>query len=111
MQQINVLDEILKGKSDLIRSTFSANFVLQSVDGKQYNRSEFIEKYISHPKMKIESLTAEDFRIVSATENTVVMTFLEVVKIEGKDAETLAVTEVFSKEKNTWKLVFKKGVN
>ena len=110
IQEINVLNEILKGKSDLIKSTFSANFILQAVDGKQYTKSEFIEKYITHPKVKIESLTAEDFRIVSATENTVVMTFLEVVKIEGKEAETLAVTEVFSKEKNDWKLVFKKGV-
>ncbi len=39
------------------------------------------------------------------------MTFLELLKLEGKDSETLFITEVFSKEKNDWKLIFKKERN
>lgn len=108
-KETNLLNEVLTRKPDLINSTFSSKFILQSVDGNQYDKAQYMEKYITHPKMSMESLSAEDFRIVSANENTVVLTFLEIVKLEGKEAETISITEVYSKEKNDWKLVFKKG--
>ncbi|MEO8533913.1 MAG: MBL fold metallo-hydrolase [Flavobacterium sp.] len=109
-QENDVLSDIVKGKSDAANQYLSANFVLQSVDNNDYSKTDFIAKYITNPKDKIESLTAEDFRIVYSNENTAILTHIESIKSEGKEAENIAVTETYLKEKNSWKLVYKKGV-
>lgn len=54
-----------------------------------------------------ESLTTEDFRIVSSDENTAVFTYIEAIKVEGKEAKNVFVTENYSKEKGVWKIVKK----
>ncbi|RZJ52884.1 MAG: MBL fold metallo-hydrolase [Flavobacterium sp.] len=110
-QENDLLSDIVKGKSDLTNQYLASNFVLQSVDGNDYNKKDFIEKYITNPKEKIESLTAEDFRIVSSNENTAVLTYIEVIKLQGKDAKNVSVIETYLKDKNGWKLVYKKGIN
>ncbi|MEZ0129596.1 MBL fold metallo-hydrolase, partial [Flavobacterium sp. LBUM151] len=43
-----------------------------------------------------ESLTAEDFRIVSSDENTTVFTYIEAVKVEGKEAKNVFITQTYS---------------
>jgi len=57
-----------------------------------------------------ESLNTEDFRIVSSDENTAVLTYIEAIKLEGKEAKNVFITETYSKEKGSWKMV-KKEVN
>lgn len=108
-QETNMLNDAVKGKSDLQNNLLSSNFILQTADNKQYSKPEFIEAYITHPKAKIESLTAEDFRIINSNENTVVMTYIETIKLKGKDVKNTSVTETYSKEKGSWKLVYKKN--
>lgn len=110
-QENDLLSAVVKGNSDVTNQFLGANFILQTADLKELNKSEFIESYSTHPKTKIESWTAEDFRIVFSNENTAVLTYIEVLKLEGKDAQNVAVTETFFKEKNGWKLGYKKEVN
>jgi glyoxylase-like metal-dependent hydrolase (beta-lactamase superfamily II) len=105
-----ILSDILKGKSDF-QNYLSANFVLQTPDNKEYSRVTFSEAYTTISKTKIESLAAEDFRIVYSDENAVVMTYLEAIKVEGKEAKNVSVIETYSKEKGIWKMVYKKEVN
>jgi len=57
-----------------------------------------------------KSLNTEDFRIVSSDENTAVLTYIEAIKLEGKEAKNVFITETYSKEKGSWKMV-KKEVN
>ncbi|PWB21826.1 MBL fold metallo-hydrolase [Flavobacterium sp. HTF] len=110
-QENDLLSDVVKGKQDLANQLLSAGFVLQSVDQNDYNKKEFIENYITQPKNKIESLAAEDFRIVYSNENTAVLTYIETIKIQGKEAVNLSIIETYSKENNNWKLVYKKGIN
>jgi len=106
-QNETILSDVLKGKSDF-QNYLSDSFVLQASD-KKYSKVTFPEAY-TNPKIKIESLAAEDFRIVSSDENKAVLTFIENIKFEGKEAKTAFVTENYSKEKGSWKIV-KKEVN
>ena len=110
-QENDLLSDVVKGKQDLANQLLSAGFVLQSVDQNDYNKKEFIENYVTQPKNKIESLAAEDFRIVYSNENTAVLTYIETIKIQGKEAVNLSIIETYSKENNNWKLVYKKGIN
>ena len=110
-QENDLLSDVVKGKQDLANQLLSAGFVLQSVDQNDYSKKEFIENYITQPKNKIESLAAEDFRIVYSNENTTVLTYIETIKIQGKEAVNLSIIETYSKENNNWKLVYKKGIN
>jgi len=110
-QETDMLNDAVKGKSNLQNNLLSSNFISQTSDNKKYTKSEFIETYITHPKVKIESLSAEDFRIVTSTENTVIMTYIETIKLEDKDSKNVSVTETYSKEKGSWKLVYKKTMN
>ena len=57
-----------------------------------------------------ESLNTEDFRIISSDENMAVLTYIEAIKLEGKEAKNVFITETYSKEKGSWKMV-KKEVN
>jgi glyoxylase-like metal-dependent hydrolase (beta-lactamase superfamily II) len=106
-----MLSDAVKGKYELQNNYLFEDFILQASDNIQYTKKEFIDGYIIHPKIKIESLAAEDFRIINSNENTVVMTYIEAIKLEGKDSKNVFVTETYSKIKGNWKLVYKKSVN
>lgn len=110
-QENDLLNAVAKGKSDTANQLLAANFIFQTTDHKELNGKEFIEKYQINPKTKIESLAAEDFRIVFSNENTAVLTYIETIKPEGKDARNVAVTETYFKEKNGWKLGYKREVD
>lgn len=110
-QENDLLSAVVNGKSEVANSFLAANFILQTADHKDLNKSEFLQSFSTDPKTKTESLTAEDFRIVSSNENTAVLTYIEIIKLEGKDATNVAVTETYFKEKNGWKLGYKKEVN
>ncbi|WP_264537257.1 MBL fold metallo-hydrolase [Flavobacterium sp. N1736] len=101
-----ILNDILKGKFDF-QNYLSDRFVLKTPDNKEYSKFQFPEVY---SKTKIESLTAEDFRIVSSDENAAVLTYIEAIKLEGKESKNVSVTETYSKEKGIWKIVYKKEV-
>jgi glyoxylase-like metal-dependent hydrolase (beta-lactamase superfamily II) len=106
-QENDRLIELAKVKNDLQNTSLASNFILQTAD-KEYTKTDFIEAYIANPKTKIESLTAEDFRIVSSNENTAILTYIENIKLEGKDAKTVSVTETYAKENGNWKLIYMK---
>ncbi len=110
-RETDMLSDAIKGKSDLQKKYLAENFILQAVDGKQYAKTEFIGTHITHPEHKIESLTAEDFRIVSSNENMAEMTYIETMKYEGKDPKTVFVKETYSKVKADWKSTFKQAFN
>lgn len=104
-QTSNMLSEAAEGKSDLYNTLLADNFILQTTD-KQYTKSEFVEAYIKHPKIKIESLSAEDFRIVCSNENTAVLTYIKSIKLEDKESKNVFVTDMYSKIKGVWILVY-----
>ena len=105
-----MLSDAVKGKYDLQNKYLLENFILQT-DDIQYTKKEFIDAYINHPEAKIESLTAEDFRIVFSNDNTAIMTYIEARKLEGKDSKNIMVTETYTKEKDNWNLAFKLAMN
>ncbi|GEM_PF-3238166 len=105
--ETDMLNDAVKGKYDLQTKYLSDDFILQTADGKQYSKTEFIETHIIHPLNKIASLSAEDFRIASSNANTAVLTYIESMKYDGKDLETVSVTETYSKTKDDWNLVHK----
>jgi glyoxylase-like metal-dependent hydrolase (beta-lactamase superfamily II) len=107
-QETEMLIETVKGKPELQTKHLADNFMLQTAKGDHFTKAEFIQAYITHPKIKIESLAAEDFRIVTANEHSAVMTYLETIKLEGKEATTVSVAAIYSKSKEGWKLVYKK---
>ena len=104
-QETEMLSATVKGNPALPSQFLAMNYVFQSADNNQYSKSDFVESFIVHPKKKIEVLTAEDFRIVSAGENTAVLTYLQSLKAEGQDS-TFFITHTYSKEKGKWKLLF-----
>ncbi len=106
-QETDMLSDAVKGKTDLQNRYLLDNFILQTAEGKQYSKAEFIDAYIVHPKHKIESLTAEDFRIVFSNENTAILTYIETIKYEGKEPKTFSAKETYSKVKNNWRLAHK----
>lgn len=110
-QETDMLDDAVLGRSVLQNAILADDFILQTANGNQYTKASFIDAYVTHPKSKIESLTAEDFRIMNANENTVVLTFIESIKPEGKEAENVSVNETYSKVKGNWKLVYKQTIN
>jgi len=105
-QEEERLSEAVIGKSERQRNILADNFIFQTANNNQYTKSEFIESYVTHPKIKLESLSAEDFRIVSSYENTVVMTYIQSIKWKGKEVETSFIVNTYSKEKGGWKLLF-----
>lgn len=109
-QETDMLAAAAEGKSNLQNTYLATNFVLQNADKSELSKTAFIEAY-SNPKTKIESLAAEDFRIVFSNENTAVLTYLETIKLVDGVAKTFSVTETYSKEKNIWKLVYKRSIN
>jgi glyoxylase-like metal-dependent hydrolase (beta-lactamase superfamily II) len=110
-QENDLLSAVAKGKSEVASSFLATNFILQTADHKDLNKNEFLQSFNPDPKATIESLTAEDFRIVFSNENTAILTYIETIKREGKDAGNVAVTETYFKEKNGWKLGYRKEVN
>ncbi len=110
-QEIEMLNNVVKGKSDLHKTLLSSNFILQNSSNKEFTKKGFIENYILNPKIKFESLSAVDFRIVTSNENTLVMTCIETIKLEGIVAKSVSVIMTFTKEKSIWKLIYKKAVN
>jgi glyoxylase-like metal-dependent hydrolase (beta-lactamase superfamily II) len=110
-QETAMLNDAVQGKSTLQDKYLSDNFVLKTADGKEYTKKAFIEAYITHPEVKMESLSAEDFRIVYANENTAVLTYIETRKSAGKEAQSIFVTETYAKSQNSWKLVYKQGMH
>lgn len=111
VQETDMLNDAVKGKSELQAKILSGDFIFQTADGHQYSKAGFIETYIANPKIKIESLSAEDFRIICTNENTVVMTYIELIKLEGKEAKSFFVNETYSKVKSNWRLVYKQSNN
>lgn len=110
-QENDLLNAVAKGKSDTANQFLAANFIVQTADHKELNKKQFTENYGIDLKTKLESLAAEDFRIVSSNENTAVLTYIQTIKLEGKDARNVLVTETYFKEKNGWKLGYKREVN
>lgn len=82
-QKTDLLNDVVIGKSTLHNKILSDGFIMQTIDRNQYTKDGFINVYITHPKTKIESLSAEDFRIITSNENTIVMTYIENIKLEG----------------------------
>lgn len=109
-QQPAMLNDAVTGKVDLQNTLLADNFIFQAADNTFYSKAEFIAAYITHPKTKIESLAAEDFRIVSSNENTIVMTYLQTTKLQGSDPKTAFITNTYSKEKGSWKLLFANAI-
>jgi len=110
-QTTAILNDVVEGKSDLQNTVLADNFIMQKADGKEFTKSEFIEAYIKHPESKIESLSAEDFRIVCSTEYVIILTYIESIKFAGMDAKNVGVKETYSKIKGSWMLVYKVSVN
>lgn len=110
-QETDMLSDAVKGKADLQNRYLLDSFILQTAEGKRYSKAEFIESYIVHPKRKIESLTAEDFRIVFSNENAAILTYIETIKYEDNEPKTFSVKETYSKVKNNWKLAQKQAFN
>ncbi|MEO6548017.1 MAG: MBL fold metallo-hydrolase [Ferruginibacter sp.] len=110
-QETDMLNDAVNGKSALQKEILADNFILQTADGNQYTKAGFMDAYITHTKAKIESLSAEDFRIISSNENTVVMKYIESIKLEGKEAKNVSVNETYSKVKGNWQLVYKQSNN
>ena len=110
-QETDMLSDAVNGKSELQNEILADYFISQTADGKQYTKGEFIDAFIRYPKIKIISLSAEDFRIVFSNENTIVMTYIESVLLEGKEAKNVSVTETYSKTKGDWKLAYKRSNN
>ena len=108
-QETALLDDVVKGKTDLHQKYLSDNFILQTTD-HQFTKIEFMDHYINHPKAKIESIVAEDFRIVNSNKNTAVLTYLETTTLAGKDPRTVSVLETYSKLNDVWKLTYKRSV-
>jgi hypothetical protein len=107
-QETALLDDIVKGKTDLHQKYLSDNFILQTTD-HQFTKVEFMDHYINHPTAKIESIVAEDFRIVNFNKNTAVLTYLETTTLAGKDPRTVSVLETYSKLNDDWKLTYKRS--
>lgn len=110
-QENDLLRAVAKGKSDAASTFLATNFILQTADHKDLNKNEFLQSFNADPKATTESLTAEDFRIVFSNENTAILTYIGTIKPEGKEAGNVAVTETYFKEKNGWKLGYKREVN
>lgn len=108
-QETALLDDVVKGKTDLHQKYLSDNFILQTTEN-QFTKTEFMDHYINNPKAKIESIVAEDFRIVNSDKNTAVLTYLETIKLAGKDPRTVSILETYSKLNNDWKLTYKRSV-
>src|SRR5690606_37096262 len=104
-QKTDLLNDVVIGKSTLHNKILSDGFIMQTIDRNQYTKDGFIDAYITHPKTKIESLSAEDFRIVTSNENTIVLTYIENIKLEGNEEKSVFVNETYSKVKDSWKLI------
>lgn len=110
-QETDILSDVVKGKSDFPNKYLSPDFMLQSANNKQYTKQAFIEAYITHPPTPVESLAAEDFRIVRSDKNTAVLTYLETIKLEGKAPQTVFVTEKYARSGKSWLLTHKQAVS
>lgn len=110
-QENDLLSAFAKGNSAVLNPFLAGNFIFQTADHKELDKKEFLESYSKNPKTKIESLTAEDFRIVFSNADTAILTYIQNIKLEGKEAINVSVTDISIKEKNDWKLVYRKEVN
>lgn len=106
-QKTDLLNDAVMGKSAFYNKVLSDDFILQTADRNQYTKDDFINAYITHPKTKIEALSAEDFRIIISNENTIIMTYIQNIRLEGKEAKSVFVNETYSKVGGDWKLVYK----
>jgi glyoxylase-like metal-dependent hydrolase (beta-lactamase superfamily II) len=109
--QTDMLNEIGKGKTELADKFLSPDYVLQNSEGVQFSKNSFIENYITNPKTKIETISAEDFRIIYADNITAIMTFIENIKLAGKEPKSVFTTTTYIKVNGDWKLVFKQNSN
>ena len=102
-QNLKVIDKIaLDNKVKTIYPTH--NGPVSTNELTKYIKEEPLLRLLSKQN---ESLTTEDFRIVSSDENTAVFTYIEAVKVEGKEAKNVFITQTYSKEKGIWKMVKK----
>ena len=109
--QTDLLNEVKKGKTALLNKFLSDDYILNNSEGIQFSKTAFIEKYITNPDTKIETISAEDFRIVYADNTTAIITFIENIKLAGKEPKSVFATTTYVKVKDDWKLVFKQNVN
>lgn len=109
--QTDLLNEVGNGKTDLVNKFLSNSYVLQNSEGVQYSKAAFIENYITNPKTKIETISAEDFRIIYADNTTAIMTFIENIKSAGKEVKSVFANTTYVKVNGEWKLVFKQNAN
>lgn len=109
--QDDMLAETVNGKCDIQKKYMCNDSYWINTDGKQYSKSEFIQNFITNPKTKIESLAAEDYRIIYSDANTAVMSYLEMIKMQGKEPKMVFVTATYVKTPDHWKLVFQQSTN
>lgn len=105
-QKTELLNDVVNGKAGQ-NAILSESFIFQSADRKQYTNMNFLNAYIKNPKDKIQSLFAEDFRIIFSNQNTLVFTYIENLTLENKESLSVFVNETYSKVSGSWKLVFK----
>jgi glyoxylase-like metal-dependent hydrolase (beta-lactamase superfamily II) len=106
-KQTDMLNNVIIGKSELQNKILADSFIFQTSDNNQYTKAEFIEAFITNPKVKMESLSAEDFRIISSNESTIVMSYiLQSITSGGKEVHPFLMTNTYSREKGGWKLLF-----
>jgi len=105
--QTELLNEIQQGKATLANKFLSDDFVLNNYDGMQYSKTSFTESFVTKPKTKIETISAEDFRIVYADNIVVIMTFIENIKFTGKEPISVLATTTYIKVNGNWQMVFK----
>lgn len=108
--QLGILKEIVEGKPVLANKFLSNDFIFQNLDGLQFSKASYLENYILSPKIKVETITAEDFRIISTDNNTAEMTYIETIKQLGKEPKSNFVTTRYRNAKNGWELISKKDV-
>ncbi|RZJ16761.1 MAG: MBL fold metallo-hydrolase [Acinetobacter sp.] len=110
-QNDDLLAEVANRRTASLKILLSDGFILQAADGKQYGKDGFLNTYILSPQDKIETLASEDFRIVYSDENTATATFIENLKLEGKDPKSFFVNQTYSKINGAWYLSRKKVDN
>ncbi|WP_417360801.1 MBL fold metallo-hydrolase [Galbibacter sp.] len=108
--QASLLKEIEHGDSDVANTLLSKNFNIITPYGQQFAKTDFIQQRITSPKTKIETVSAEDFRIVKADNNTAIMTFLKKLKITNKEPQNIYATAFYTKIKDHWELVFEQDM-
>src|SRR5690606_2379725 len=104
--QESLFKAIEHGDSALANTFLSKNFNINTVSEQQFTKIDYVQKRIRNPKTKIETVTAEDFRIIKAGNNMAIMTFLKKLKLTNEEPQSINATAFYTKAKGNWQLVF-----